>query len=354
MFDCVLITDIGSVDPDDILATMLLIHMSTTNKFNVKGIIASHHFADIRAKLIRLMLNEYERYDIPVYVGHGINYGDKYDEKAREQFMEENPMFPPFFGYPINTMKDDDKQWYPKFAQAFYDEYGKNTVDQLEVNNDGTKFLIELLKEYSPQHRLRVICIAPPHDIAQIPIELYKNMDLYCMGGGFESFSEQDIIVERIGYNWGICPKITNKVLEKLQESKTRMTLISPNIVREKKIEVPIELYHKWDGGNTKLTKAIMKEWENSNRGNKLTGHKNIRDPLTVFIACSRTIIHVMETDTTIDTNLEGNNYISTKNMLQMKQTNHGNAYLVTDFDREDVLSEILGRLDRIMIYDNA
>ena len=90
--DCVLITDVGSVDPDDILATMLAI---TNRDLNMKGIISSHHYSDVRAKQIKLLTTKFGRDDIPVYVGHGIPSRTSHSEVDRKTFIKENPLLLP-------------------------------------------------------------------------------------------------------------------------------------------------------------------------------------------------------------------------------------------------------------------
>mgnify|MGYP003385562435 CR=1 FL=1 len=45
-------------------------------------------------------------------------------------------------------------------------------------------YFIELLEQYTSENPLKVICLAPMHDISNIPVHLYQNMDLFCSGGG--------------------------------------------------------------------------------------------------------------------------------------------------------------------------
>jgi len=54
--DLILITDVGSVDPDDVLTLALLSSMG--DDFNIRGVIATHHYPYLRAKLTKLILSE--------------------------------------------------------------------------------------------------------------------------------------------------------------------------------------------------------------------------------------------------------------------------------------------------------
>ena len=70
--DVVIITDIGSVDPDDTFALIL----AATSKINLKGVVTTHHYPEKKAKIAKLVLSEIGRGDINVYVGTGLNYKD--------------------------------------------------------------------------------------------------------------------------------------------------------------------------------------------------------------------------------------------------------------------------------------
>ena len=189
--DYVLITDVGSVDPDDVFTLLLL---SSYKTINIKGVIASHFYSDVRAKIIKLILTEIGRENIPVYVGKGIKYSEEYNEKSKNEFFNENELFPELFGFPKSTHKISDltsneikKDRFPNFLKAYYEYYGEEYINGLKIEKETSKdFLINLLKDYSIENKLKVICVAPMHDLVDIPTKLYKNMDLYVMGGGFE------------------------------------------------------------------------------------------------------------------------------------------------------------------------
>src|SRR5205807_3826094 len=122
-----------------------------------------------------------------VYIGNGVPWSETYNEDHRKKFMEENELFPPFFGYPNCVRKDQEKLWFPDFMRAYYEFYNTKFIDSLKIEKEsGTEFLIKELENHTPQHKLLVVCVAPMHDLINIPTELYKNMNLFVMGGGFE------------------------------------------------------------------------------------------------------------------------------------------------------------------------
>lgn len=275
MKDIILITDPGSADIDDIFAILLLI---SNKNIKIRGIIATHHYAEQRAKIIKLILSEYDRNDIPVYVGHDtLNNGSA-------DFFEENNLFPKKFGHPHAHQEQNDpseKQWFPQFTQAYYRFYEEAEITGQQVYSNGSEFLISTLKEYSENNKITVVCIAPMHDLIIVPTTLYKNMNLFLMGGSDK----------KIGYNWGICPQITNIVLEKLEFSKTCATVISSNLVTENNIVINdsifyyiISRYFKCE--QSKISKAIFTDWLNCLDTSNV---KNMCDPLTVLIALGET-----------------------------------------------------------------
>ena len=265
---------------------------------------------------------------------------------------------------------EGEQEWYPKFGKAFHDEFTSEYIDQLETFSD-PDFLVNLLRKYSPSNKLEVVCIAAPHDLALVPVELYPNMNLWCMGGGFEDLEAIDpetgvIPVEDAGYNWGITPSITNQVLTNLIISGTMMTLISSKIVRRLDVSVPLDSYTEWDkhslhesvDENTTcvqtrpdIRRAIMIEWQNSNRGNKLKTHKNMCDPLLLHLCAESVPFDSINVKARCDENqTETGSYLATKNLITMVETNeHPNVKLVTGFDRDTVVSDMLAQLDIMM-----
>src|SRR5579872_5175091 len=152
--DVVIITDLGSVDPDDIFALLLGINIcsDSNNPHNIIGIITSHNYPTKKAKLTRLILSEMGRSDIKVYVGNGIEYDEKFNSDDRKKFFSENELFPHFFGFPAsvynrdisqsgllaeqnsgNTVEITNKEsmWFPNFMKAYYEYY--ENIDDIQV-----------------------------------------------------------------------------------------------------------------------------------------------------------------------------------------------------------------------------
>lgn len=266
--DSILITDPGSVDIDDILSILLYTFFCKKNKDFSHKIICTHHYAEKRTDIVRLILKHLD-IDIEVYTS-------EYN-KNLEEFRALNPLFPSkIFGEPVYEVASE-KPWFPAFGKAY---------SELQYQ-DAKPMLISELQKHSPENKLKVICVAPPFDLQDIPTDLYKNMDLWMMGGGFHE--KDSFITTQAGYNWGICPDTVNKVLAKLSESGTTAKVVTSSIARNTQTEIKLHVYEKWcriaEGDCPSITKAIMNDWLACNRGNKLVAHKNLCDPLTLVLA---------------------------------------------------------------------
>ena len=149
--DIVLITDALSVDPDDVYTIIMLSALLKKFLFNMVGIIATHHFAEIRAKVIKEYMDEF-KIDVPVYVGHGIPYNTTYNETLRNEFLNENEHFPTnVFGFPLGTCKEGERLLFPKFASAYQYMLGEDLISgkSKEIFPDGDIYLSNILKNYS-------------------------------------------------------------------------------------------------------------------------------------------------------------------------------------------------------------
>jgi inosine-uridine nucleoside N-ribohydrolase len=276
--DSILITDPGSVDIDDILSIALYTFFCKKNKAFSHKIVCTHHYAEKRTDIVRVIL-EHLNADIPVYTS-------EYN-KNLEEFRNLNPLFPSkIFGEPVYDADTvSEKPWFPAFGKA-YEELLEKSGAKREYQ-DAKPMLISELEKHSPENKLKIICVAPPFDLQDIPTELYKNMDLWMMGGGFHE--KDSFVTTQAGYNWGICPDVTNNVLSKLAESGTTAKVVTSSIARYTQTEIKLHVYEKWcklaEGDCPLITKAIMNDWLACNRGNKLTAHKNLCDPLTLVLA---------------------------------------------------------------------
>lgn len=363
--DIVVITDPGSVDPDDIFALILLTTFPKESN-NIIGVVATHFYSDRRAKLAKLILSEIGRPDIKVYVGNGIKYSTEWSQEDHNKFLKENELFPKLFGYPINV-KSTEKEWFPNFMKGYYDIYGSEYLDNLNIEDKkGHDFLIEELRKHSQLNKLTVISLSPMHDLAMVPVELYSNMEIYAMGGGFDQEitpSTEKLNVPKAGYNWGICPNITSEVLKKLSQKGKYLHLITSETVRRNGTAIPLELYTKWEtilqsNHVPKITRAIMLDWLYCNKGNKLSQHKNLCDPLTLFLAlCNqKSKINSIRVNTTINHNEKFDSYLDidpNSPLLEMTINEHGNTNMIIEFDNNNINYEINSRIESVLFPHN-
>ncbi|AYV85412.1 MAG: nucleoside hydrolase [Satyrvirus sp.] len=352
--DLVLITDPGSVDPDDILTLFLLTQLN----INIKAVVATHHYPTIRAKVTKLILTKLGRPDIPVYVGNGVEYSEIFDKNLRNKFLSENEKFPNLFGLPAGVHLENEYGWFPNFMKPYYKYFSKE-IDEMKIETNYPEFINNLLSDYNPKNKLTIVCIAPMHDLLCIDEKLYPNMDLYAMGGGFFKSGGKNLVIEKIGYNWGICPGTTNQVLQILDRQKVQMTLISSGFVRNHKINLPLNIYHKWinmaNSGHLQIppiTKAFFEDWLNCNEGNLLTSHKNLCDPITLLLAVTKEF-KFLTVQTTINMQYlpEFEDYLSIvkdKQMIEMHSDNYGNTKLVYDIN-ENLVCEMIKMIEMVL-----
>lgn len=344
MVNCIVITDIGSVDPDDALALLLMKQLQ--HDVNFVGVITTHHYASDRAKLASIMMTEIGM-NVPVFA-------HVQDDK---EFKKNNILWPSLFGYPKLAMVYGDKEWFPLFLEAYRKHYDFDVID---VDESGLKFLNNELKKASKQEPLLVICLSPMHIIAEVDVELYPNMNLWAMGGGFEKdIDNKDVdnknlplVIQKAGYNWGICPNVTQTVLTNLTKSHTSANIISSAFVRRNNLVVPLEMYEKWKTSAKKFTKVFMQDWVNCNRGNELKQHKNIADPVTMYLAC-KNACRVQRMQSMIHNIDNHDNYMDEKQtieeqLLMMTKSFEGNTQLVIDIDK-GVVEEIIQMMDVVL-----
>lgn len=274
--DTILITDVGSVDIDDVFTVLLYASFCKNDPSHQHKIICTHHFATKRTDIVQLILKELGVENIKVYTS---DYN-----QTQEQFYQQNPLFPTkIFGDPFYNGYPGGKPWFPNFGTA-YDQLLNDQPYVPHEKENAYDMLVRELAAHSPLNKIKVICVAPPFDLQDIPSELYKNMELWMMGGGFHN--EDSFETYQAGYNWGICPNATQKVLE----SSTLTSVITSSIIRFKQCEIKMHTYEKWmylskQPDCAPITKAIMQDWLNCNRGNALTSHKNTADPITLLLA---------------------------------------------------------------------
>jgi len=341
MANLVIYTDVGSCDPDDLLALMMLKHVNA----NILGIIATHHYPRKKAQLIKLLLNEIGLESVPVYVGSGLEYNETYDETRRTIFDNDNELWPSSFGYPIGVMKPDETPWFSNFMKAYESAYDSKEFESLHIEKEsGYDMMVKLLS--NSKDKVTVVCMAPPHDLAQLPVELYNNMNIWIMGGGFENYSCilnmcDSIDNPKLGYNWGICPGTIEQLLNNANESNTKINLISSGFIRRKNLNISVDKFNEWLSlkENKKLSKfmnAFIDDWIYCSEANTLNSHTNICDPVVLFAALNSNLFSSVPVNCNINGTIMFEDYLmesqsKVTNILRMKlmENTHTNVNLI-------------------------
>lgn len=331
--DIIVLTDIGSVDPDDTFALLILAHFAKKPEWNIKGVITTHFYTFERAKMAKIVLNEIGLSGIPVYYGFDTN----------KNFLKENECWPSIFGYPDGV--SDPTRWFPDFGRGFKEMFD---FDNIEIEETlGTKFLVREFLSHTKDNKLVVVCLSPMHDLKFLNKPLCDTMELYVMGGGFEKLDGDTIRIKRAGYNWGICPNVVKRVMEFFDEENP-IHLISSGIVRRQDVSISNKTYKKWemliDQNENKLARAIWRDWIYSMKGNRLVGHKNLCDALTVFLALSNTVkdrTEYIRCNVGVNSDRFDKDYLNTKYMFSIERSDKGNIKMVSAFP-DHVKSQII------------
>jgi len=193
--EVVLVTDIGSADNDDFFAILYAIHLAKRRQIVLRGIIAVHHYAEDRARMLRIILAESGLGEgvgeeaVPVHVGTKgawpcrLRPDKKYTEEEVVEFEAANCSFPTtLFGHPAKGT------WFANFGkamQAMYPDHPSWTAPLSPLS--GSEFIEQLAKLYSPSRRLRVICLAPPHDLVGLSAHIHERISITTQNGGIEN-----------------------------------------------------------------------------------------------------------------------------------------------------------------------
>jgi hypothetical protein len=89
------------------------------------------------------------------------------------------------------------------------------------------------------------------------------------------------------GYNWGICPASTEKMLVGLKTNNAFLYVVDGARVRSLDISFPLDLYQEWNDqvNKSEVQLAFLEEFKNSMNGNVLASGKLLCDPATMVIA---------------------------------------------------------------------
>ena len=88
-------TDIGGDVDDEVMLLTLKLLNEPSSEFKLLAISTVHIEPEIKAKMVSLITKESGHPNIPVHVGIGSRRAD-----TKESFVQQCPLFPPFFGYP--------------------------------------------------------------------------------------------------------------------------------------------------------------------------------------------------------------------------------------------------------------
>lgn len=246
----IVLTDPGSVDPDDWLALLMLQEALKDHPDWHILCITGHFRSATRARLTAHMF-DHPRFHITYNQG----------PTCEEDFARQNSAWPEIFGTPFSATKP----WFPKFGAAF---------EGLPVVNKSARVSVDDV--FAMADRVFICAISPIIDaIEAIPQKYYSRAIWFAMGGAQANGTA--------GYNWGISPESTQNFQANLMAARTYVTCVTSAMGRE--CLFPLELYEKWAAqATTPRQTALIAEWINSNRGNKLAAHKNMCDPLAVWV----------------------------------------------------------------------
>ncbi len=244
----IVLTDPGSVDPDDWLALLMLQEaLDDHPDWNVLC-VTGHFRAAARAGMAAKMFT-HERFHI--------TYGQS--PVCEIDFKEQNSAWPEIFGNPFSA----ERPWFPKFGAAF---------EGMPIMKKPTIIIDDV---FAVADKVFICAISPTIDCQIIKPKYYNHATWFAMGGSLADGTA--------GYNWGISPESTTKFQDQLRRQGTNVICVTSAMGRE--CQFPLELYNEWFAAAiTPRQKALMAEWVNSNRGNKLAAHKNMCDPLTVWV----------------------------------------------------------------------
>lgn len=260
--DYIIDTDIGG-DIDDVLT--LLVALNDRNK--PIAITTTHIEPMEKARIAKLIVTLAGHPEIPVYAGIGTTRED-----SKALFLEQNPLWPPVFGYPKPS--PDEKTWYVHQALPYKQSYGSFFEEMIVENEFAPEYIARLAKNYSPQHQLLIVAIGPLHNIAEalkIAPEINQNIKIYAMGGVYPK-----------GYNWLVSPAQSAAVLSQVET----ISVLSSLIEKYQFYITPEEFKALEQNTHSKLGHAIIKDWKNWYKMDENTIPKtHLSDLITLYLA---------------------------------------------------------------------
>jgi len=309
-------TDIGN-DIDDVLALLVCIQLYGKNNF--LGVSTTFYKPDQKARIARLLLNEYYLSSIPVYAGIGI-----YDpEKDGSELMRARYAPWPLERFPLPwdpiSISSKEAEAYKKLYQNF------DSIPYQNSRQQDPNLALEAMSKAAQDHRedLIVLSIGFPTNVAQCfdQLRASKINRIVIMGGWFETESGE---LQRIGYNTAIDLESSRKIL---QQKDVSVLIVSSEFCKSFVITNPEyrELAAKAGRAGSKyIGRAIMKDmgvWMAGKNQEDAEDSIHIGDPLAAYLSYHPEII-----SETIPVELQVNSYIEGVHMFHPNARNYINV----------------------------
>ncbi|HAT8940516.1 TPA: nucleoside hydrolase [Legionella pneumophila subsp. pneumophila] len=255
-------TDIGG-DIDDVLA----LFVALDNPVKPLAITTTHIEPREKAQIAKFVVTYAGFSEIPVYAGIGTTRND-----PRELFLQQNPLWPPFFGYPDSL--PGESPWFPQQAVP-YRQMNHSIFDEMNIEEESApEYLARIAKNYSPQHKLVIVSLGPLHNISaalKINPSISSNLKIYSMGGIYPK-----------GYNWLVSPEVTAQVLG----STEVISIVSQFVDAHDFYITPEEFLEIEKSAQSEFGLAVIQDWKNWYKIDKRNLNKtHLSDPVTLYLA---------------------------------------------------------------------
>jgi hypothetical protein len=256
------LNDVGSADPDDLMAVLVL-HQALLADPKLHVVVVTTHFrAPARADLLCRVL-AHPRLEVL----HA-------PAMSKAEFREENPLWPSaLFGWPFPSANSTTKPWFPDFGKAF------EALEPLAQAQPVGDRLRELIGQCTPDEPA-IVCLCSPlaaHRLLPRDAESANRMRWVAMGGAQANGTP--------GYNWGLSPAALVEFQEYLARTQSECYCITSALSNE--CRFPLELFDQLASkARTPQQRAVVDECRRSFRADALDQqpHKKLGDPLTVWL----------------------------------------------------------------------
>jgi len=263
-------TDIGN-DVDDVLALLCCLIMY--GKERLIGISTTFYLPEQKARIAKIILEEYNCKEIPVYAGLGMYH----PEEEGEQLMKTRYRYYPTSLFGVPWSKDSLAA---KESKAYRDLFPR--FENININYNAIEALAKAIEK--EKENLVILSIGFPTNIAEVMDVIKKNKvnRIVIMGGWFE---DEEGNLKRLGYNTAVDIESSKIILE---QQEVNVLIVSSEFCSQFFIN---QDEYNWfiDQGNKigvkKIAKAIsddMEVWMNRKGRN---GIMHIGDPIAAYLA---------------------------------------------------------------------